>query len=112
MDARRLDALSRVLASGPTRRAVLTGLGALLSGGVLTTTPPTARAGADGWVVDAEGINLCRLPTFPCTRKSQCCAGGCQEDGTCGCRKRGKTAFLKAVCCSGQKKSGHKGVCR
>ena len=112
MDGQRLDAVSRTLASGPSRRTVLSGLGALLTGARVVTTTPPARAQDEGWVVDAEGINLCRLPNFPCTHSSQCCAGGCSAAGTCGCRKRGKSAWLKAVCCSGKKKRGDKGVCR
>jgi hypothetical protein len=112
MDGRehRLDELSRTLARGPSRRAVVAGLGVLLT--ARTLSQPTPVAGEEGWVEDAERINLCRLPRFPCTKGSQCCAGGCQADGTCGCRKRGKRAFLKAVCCSGKKKRGNKGVCR
>jgi hypothetical protein len=110
MDAQRLEALSRTLASGPSRRAVLAGLGVLLTGGALSHPAPVA--GEEGWVLEAEAIKLCRLPGFPCTRRSQCCGGGCSAEGTCGCRKRGQSAALKAVCCSGRKKSGDKGVCR
>ena len=111
MDETRLDRLSRTLASGPTRRAVLSGLGLLLTAHTLRQPAPVA-ADEEGWVVEADGINLCRLPGFPCTSGNQCCAGGCSAEGTCGCRKRGKSAYIKAVCCSGKKKRGNKGVCR
>lgn len=111
MDERRLDDLSRRLATAPHRRAVVAGVGALLLGG-RTLSQPAPVAGEEGWVLDAEGIKLCRLPNFPCTKRSQCCAGGCGDDGTCGCRKRGKTAIIKQLCCSRKKKPGDKGVCR
>jgi hypothetical protein len=110
MDGQRLDDLSRILARGPSRRAVLTGLGAILTTHPLTAPAPVGAQG-DGWV-EVEGFGLCRLPRFPCANSNQCCAGGCQADGTCGCRKRGKSAIVKAVCCSGKKKRGDKGVCR
>jgi hypothetical protein len=113
MDADRLERLSRTLASGPSRRAVLTGLGALLVGATTTTTPPAVQAEAeDGWIEDEAFGGFCRLPRFPCSNSGQCCAGGCLEDGTCGCRKRGKTAYRKALCCSGKKKRGDKSKCR
>lgn len=112
MDEQRLERLSRVLAGGPSRRAVVGGVSLLLSRHLLPTLPPTPVAAEDaGWVVDAEGIGLCRLPGFPCGNDGQCCAGGCQE-GVCGCRQRGRRAWRKAICCSGKKKRGNKGKCR
>lgn len=110
MAGERLDALSRTLASGPSRRAVLAGVGAVLVARSLGSAPP-AVAGEEGWVEDASFGGVCRLPRFPCSNDGQCCAGGCQE-GVCGCRKRGRSAYLRAVCCSGKKKRGDKGVCR
>jgi hypothetical protein len=52
------------------------------------------------------------LPGFPCGNDGQCCADRCLEDGTCGCRKRGRISFSKRVCCSGRKKRGNKSRCR
>ena len=115
MDAQRLDDLSRRLAGGPSRRAVLGGvsllLGGVLAGRRLLPAPP-ALAGEEGWVEDEAFGGFCRLPGFPCGRGQQCCAGGCSAEGTCGCRRRGRRARIAAICCSGKKKRGNKGVCR
>lgn len=112
MDGRRLEALSRRLAGGPSRRAVLGGLGVLLAARTLGSAPPAeAVAGDEGWVEDEALGGLCRLPGFPCGNDGQCCAGGCQE-GVCGCRNRGRRAWRAAICCSGKKKRGNKGTCR
>jgi hypothetical protein len=107
MDGQRLDRLSRLLASGPSRRAVLAGVGALLTHRSLPVPPVAAETG----LVVTEAFGLCRLPGFPCGSDSPCCAG-CQSDGTCGCRRRGKRAWLPVLCCSGKKKKGNKGKCR
>lgn len=110
MEGQRLDALSRVLASGPSRRAVLGGVAAAVTARRLAI-PAAAVAGEDGWVENEALGGLCRLPRFPCANDGQCCAGGCQE-GVCGCRKRGKSAWLRSLCCSGKKKRNDKGTCR
>lgn len=110
MDGQRLDALSRSLAGGPSRRAVLAGLGVVLTG--RTLTPAAVVAGEEGWVAEAGFGGFCRLPRFPCNSDRQCCAGGCLADGTCGCRRRGRSARIAAICCSGKKKRKDKGVCR
>lgn len=108
MDAQRVERLSRMLAAAPNRRAMLGALG----GALLLRSSPPVQAASEGWVPDERGINLCRLPGFPCGKDSQCCAGRCLADGTCDCRKSGRRAWIKAVCCSGRKKKGNKGKCR
>jgi hypothetical protein len=111
MDDHRRDARRRTLASGASRRGVLGGLGALLASRPLRQSSPV-MAEDDGWIADEAFGGFCRVPGFPCGSDDQCCANTCLADGTCGCRKRGRIAFSKRVCCSGRKKRGDKSRCR
>jgi hypothetical protein len=55
--------------------------------------------------VEDEAFGFCRLPNDTCSDNSQCCARRCNA-GVCGCLKRGKYAFVGAVCCSGKRRKG------
>lgn len=100
MDERRLETLSRRLASAPSRRALV---GALVGGVVLGRTAPGAAAAE-------KAFGFCRIPGDTCGDDTQCCSGQCRE-GVCGCKKRGKRAIIAAMCCSGKKKKNRKGEC-
>jgi hypothetical protein len=103
MDGQRWDTLSRRLAAAPSRRAVL----GLLGGGLLLGG---RGAETEAAAVEAEAFGYCKLPGEPCSDGSECCALRCRG-GVCGCKKRGKNAFVAVICCSGKKKKGRKGQC-
>ncbi len=99
MDAHGFERLSKLVAQAPTRRRMLGVLGAGLGAAVL------GRQGADAAAVEEEAFGFCRLPNDKCSDDTQCCSHRCKA-GVCTCLKRGKYAFVGAVCCSGKRKKG------
>ena len=99
MDAKGFERLSKQGAAAPDRRRMLgafgLGLGALVLG----------RQVADADSVEDEAFGFCRLPQQPCGDNTQCCSHKCRN-GACTCIKRGKYAFIGALCCSGKRKKG------
>lgn len=98
MDAQGFERLSKQVAAAPTRRHMLGALGAGLGAAVL------GRQAVAGSVED-EAFGFCRLPNDTCTDGTQCCSHKC-SGGVCTCLKRGRYAFVGAVCCSGKRKKG------
>ncbi|MFN8663190.1 MAG: hypothetical protein U0075_14980 [Thermomicrobiales bacterium] len=99
MDAQGFERLSKLVAQAPSRRQMLGALGAGLGATMLGRQ--VAAAGS----VEDEAFGLCRLPGDTCGDSSQCCSRRCR-DGVCGCFRRGKYAFVGALCCSGKRKKG------
>jgi hypothetical protein len=94
MEDARVDALSRAVGDGESRRRVLATAVALAAAGVglgFELDDDQARAG-----------NFCKPPGSPCGNARQCCAKKCRNR-TCGCKSAGASCFqLGTVCCSGK----------
>jgi hypothetical protein len=99
MDAQGFERLSKQLATAPNRRRMLGVLGAGLGAAVLGRQVANAKS------VEDEAFGFCRLPNDTCGDNRQCCSHKC-SGGVCTCLKRGKYAFVGAVCCSGKRKKG------
>ena len=99
MDAHGFERLSKQVAAAPTRRHMLgalgMGLGAVVLGREVTAAGP----------VEDEAFGFCKIPGDTCADSTQCCSHKCNA-GVCGCLKRGKYAFVGAICCSGKRKKG------
>lgn len=102
MDAQGFERLSKLVAQAPTRRRMLGALGAGLGLAVL------GRQAVNADEVSDEAFGFCRIPGDTCGDSTQCCSRRCRG-GVCDCIKRGRYAFVAAICCSGRKK---KGKCR
>jgi hypothetical protein len=99
MDAHGFERLSKLVAQAPTRRRMLGALGAGLGGAVL------GRQAVAADEVEDDAFGFCRIPGDTCSDNTQCCSHKCRG-GACTCIKRGKYAFVGAICCSGKKKKG------
>jgi len=99
MDAQGFERLSKLVAQAPNRRQMLGALGTGLGVAVLGRQVVSAEE------VEDEAFGFCRLPGTTCGDSTQCCSRRCRE-GVCGCIKRGRRAFVGAICCSGRKKQG------
>jgi len=99
MDAQGFERLSKQVAQAPTRRRMLGALGAGLGAAVLGRQMATAES------VEDEAFGFCRLPNDTCSDGTQCCSRRCRG-GVCDCIRRGRYAFVGAVCCSGKRRKG------
>jgi hypothetical protein len=99
MDAQGIERLSKLVAQAPNRRQMFGALGVGLGAVVLGR-----EVGAADEVED-DAFGFCRIPGAACSDDTQCCAHKC-SGGVCGCLKRGKYAFVGAICCSGKRKKG------
>lgn len=99
MDAQGFERLSKQVAQAPTRRRMLGVVGAGLGAAVL------GRQAVAAATVEDEAFGFCRIPGDTCGDSTQCCSRRCR-DGVCGCIKRGRRAFVAAICCSGKKRRG------
>jgi hypothetical protein len=99
MDAQGFERLSKQVAAAPNRRRMLGALGAGLGAAVL------GRQAVAADEIEDDAFGFCRIPGDTCGDGTQCCSHKCRN-GVCDCLKRGKYAFVGAICCSGKKKKG------
>jgi hypothetical protein len=93
MDADRFDALSRLLSSARSRRAILsTVLGALAGGAITAEHAPVAAAKRRRTSSRRQGEDIttrshtgCVHAGLACTANSQCCTGRCLTGKVCSC---------------------------